>query len=245
VNDKTVYFANIQFRGLTRELLLRENDDLKIICTVNAEYIVRANQDPTFRRFLSDNYSTFDGQVSCLLARIMCRKRKFERISGSDFIYDICRYAKSTGKRLFLLGGYIDSNSKAVHVLRERYKIEVEGFSPKHMPLPFEESVNQQIIDRISAFRPHFLLVGFGAGKQEEWIKENKDMLKSCGVKWAIGVGGTFEFVSGTIKRAPRFIQTIGLEGIFRLIVEPKVYRLKKVAIRFKFFKYILLPPEK
>ena len=245
MSNNKVVFANIEFRGLNREVLLREEDDLKIICTVNAEYIVLANRDPAFRQFLCDNYSTFDGQLSYLVARVLCRKAKFERVSGSDFIYDICQYARTNNKRVFLLGGYAHSNSKAVQVLRERYRIEIEGYSPKPMPLPFEESEKQHIVDHIVAFRPHFLLVALGAGKQDRWIRENVDILRTCGVKWAIGVGGTFEFVSGMIRRAPRFMTTIGLEGLFRLIVEPKMSRLEKVALRFKFFKYVLLPPDK
>ena len=75
-------------------------------------------------------------------------------------------------------------------------------------------------------------------GKQEYWISDNRILLESIGVKIAIGCGGTFDFVAGRIKRAPKWIQKIGLEGFWRLFKEPQLFRLKRLLISFKIFKY-------
>ena len=75
-------------------------------------------------------------------------------------------------------------------------------------------------------------------GKQEYWIDDNRKVLEKIGVQLAIGCGGTFDFVAETIKRAPVFIQEIGMEGIWRLIMEPKWFRLKRILLSFKFFYY-------
>lgn len=241
---KTVTFANITFRGLTRDILLTEGEDMKIIATVNADFIVKANRSDGFRQFLCQNYSTFDGQIPYLLARILCRGTQFEKIAGSDFIYDICLYANENHKKVFLLGGYANSNQKAVHILKKQFNIDIEGFSPKHMALPFEDTLDREIMSKISAFRPDFLLVGFGAPKQEYWIKDHAEQLKNLGVKWAMGVGGTFELVSGRIRRAPLVVQRLGLEGVFRLMVEPKFHRLKRLAMSALMFKYIWRPKQ-
>lgn len=224
-----INFLNLIFRGLTRDGLLSESSGLKIVVTVNAEFIVLANEDEIFKKIICDNYSTFDGQIPYLLARLNFPHARFEKISGSDFIYDICANAKQFDRRVFLLGGYLASNQGAVSVIRERYGIEVEGFSPDYQPYPFVVEHNQLILEQIEKFKPYFLLVGFGAKKQELWINENKTFLDRIGVKMAVGVGGTFEFVSNTIKRAPRFVQSIGMEGVYRLIKEPNMSRLRRL----------------
>lgn len=233
-----INFMNLVFRGLTRDSLLRESSGLKIVVTVNAEFIVSANEDDAFKKIICENYSTFDGQIPFMLARLKFPHVAIEKISGSDFIYDICANAKQFNNRVFLLGGYSASNQRAVSVIRRKYGIEVDGFSPEYQPYPFAASHNQLIREKIEKFKPHYLLVGFGAKKQESWINEHKDFLDGIGVKLAIGVGGTFEFVSNTISRAPRPIQNIGLEGLYRLIQEPNLLRLRRLVTSFKVFKY-------
>jgi len=239
MTDTIVEFANLEFRGLTKDILLEETEKLKIICTVNAEYIVHANRDQVLRKYICDNYSTFDGQVPYLLARILRPRQHFEKISGSDFFYDIVDFAFRHKKKLFFLGGHADSNAAAVERVRKEFEVLVEGFSPSHMPLPFDEATDREIMARISGFQPDLLLVGFGARKQDYWIMEKAGQLQEHGVKWVVGIGGTFEFVSGKIKRAPRLVQRLGLEGVFRFCQEPKLFRLKRLGLSLLMFKYI------
>ncbi|MEK6697991.1 MAG: WecB/TagA/CpsF family glycosyltransferase [Nitrospirota bacterium] len=234
-----IRFAGLEFKGLTREVLLREEGFLKIIVTVNAELIVLANEDERFKRLINANYATFDGQVPYLLARLKCRGAYFEKISGSDFIYDACEFARKHVKRVFLLGGYTNSNRLAVERLKKEYDIEIEGFSPEHRPYPFDAVHNARILERLSSFGPHILFVGFGAKKQEFWIEDNKKLLKNIGVRWAVGSGGTFEMVSGQFRRASRFLQNVGLEGVYRMCKEPSLYRLKKLLNSIKMFRYL------
>lgn len=233
-----INFMNLVFRGLTKGSLLNETPDMKLVVTVNAEFIVLANEDEEFKRIICDNYSTFDGQIPFVLAKLKFPQANIEKISGSDFIYDICANAKQFNRRVFFLGGYPESNQKAVSVIREKYGIEIDGFSPEYQAYPFSASHNALIVERIKRFKPHYLLVGFGAKKQELWINEHKVFLDGIGVRLAMGVGGTFEFVSNTISRAPRFIQKIGMEGIYRFMQEPNLYRLKRLMTCFKIFRY-------
>lgn len=129
----------------------------------------------------------------------------------------------------------------AVEKLKERYNIEIEGYSPPYRPYPFDPAHNQIIINKIKNFKPDILFVAFGAVKQEFWIVEHQEILNSIGVKWAIGCGGAFDFVAGTIKRAPKFIQNIGLEWFYRLIREPKrLFRRYAIVVPL-FIYYITL----
>ncbi len=234
-----IKFGNIIFLGLLKENLLSESQTLKVIVTANAEFIVHANEDEKFKKILNENYTTFDGQVPYLMARLQNKNVQFEKLSGSDLIYDFCEMARVKKKKIFLLGGLEESNRLAVKKLKEMYGIQIEGYSPPYKSYPFDKFHNQMIIEKVKAFSPDILFVGFGALKQEFWIDEHKQVLNSIGIRWAIGSGGTFEFVAGTIKRAPSIVQKAGLEGVWRLLNEPKLFRLKRLLISFKVFKYI------
>ncbi|MCX6729968.1 MAG: WecB/TagA/CpsF family glycosyltransferase, partial [Candidatus Portnoybacteria bacterium] len=79
------------------------------------------------------------------------------------------------------------------------------------------------VIQKINLAKPDILLVGLGSPKQEEFIYNNLSKMPS--VKLAIGVGGAFDFISKRIKRAPMFLQKIGLEWLWRLVIQPKRFR--------------------
>lgn len=236
-----IFFAGLQIRGLTRKVVLAEQDRLKIIVTLNAELIVKANRNSRFREIVNSNVATLDGQVSYALAKILYWKTRIEKISGSDLIYDFCHLAREKGMKLFVLGGYPESNLKTVNRLRCEYGIEVRGYSPPHRPYPFDKDHNDEILRQIKAFRPQVIFVGFGAVKQECWIDDNKAFLDGIGVRFAIGSGGTFEFVSGQFSRAPRTVQLFGFEGFWRLLAEPRWFRVKRLFACLFLFRYVLI----
>ena len=237
MKKRETVFADLTFRGLTKDILLKEEHSLKVIVTVNAEFIVMAHKNDRFRKIINDNFATFDGQIPYLMAKLQNRGLYFEKISGSDLIYDIARFARMNRKRVLLLGGIEESNARTVQILKDGYGIDVAGYVPAHRPYPFDEAHNSAMLRRIEDFRPDFLLVAFGAPKQEFWIDDNREYLERIGVKWAVGVGGTFDFVAGREKRAPKFVQTACLEGLWRLIQNPK--RFKRLIHVFEVFKYV------
>lgn len=179
-----------------------------------------------------------DGEIPYRLAKMQNPKIDFEKISGSDFIYDVCTHAKKTKRRVFLLGGLEASNAEAKRKLSELFQIEIEAYSPPYAPYPFKAELNELILNKLREFNPYYLFVGFGAGKQERWIADHQKELEACGIHLAVGSGGTFEMVAGKLKRAPKFIQKLGLEGVYRFVIEPKWFRLKRLLISFKIFRY-------
>lgn len=239
--DQTKYveFANLCFKGLQRKHILQEEEFLKFIVTVNAEIIVKANNDSILKGIINNNYSTFDGQVPYLLAKRQFSNVPFEKISGSDLIYDFCEMAMLKNKRIFLLGGKKEINKKATDNLKKKYKIEIKGFSPEHKDYPFEYDHNQLMLEKIKLFRPMILFVGFGACKQEFWINQFKKDLEKFGIRWVVGCGGTFGFASGHVKRAPKWVQTCGFEGVYRFFQEPNKIRFNRLILSSKLFKYI------
>ena len=223
--------------------LLKNKDLGKILITVNAEAIVRASKDDKLATIIANNHASIDGQIPFWLYKIKHPNSTIEKISGSDVIYSICKWASQNNYKVFLLGGNEDSNTESVLKLKELYpNLRIEGYSPPYEPYPFSEKNNYHILERIKSFSPEVLFVGFGMGKQEYWAHDNISTLKNMGVSLIIGCGGTFEFVSGKIKRAPKIVQQIGLEGVWRLLQEFKWFRIKRLLLSFGIFYYFFFP---
>ncbi len=142
-----------------------------------------------------------------------------ERVAGSDLIFRICEQAARKGHSVYFLGGAEGVAQSAAEKLQQLYPgLHVAGV---HSP-PFRTWTKddlEEINQRIRSARPDILLVAFGQPKGELWIAEN---FKQLGVPINIQLGASFDFVAGTAKRAPRFLQIIGLEWLYRACTDPK-----------------------
>lgn len=229
-------FCGIQFRCLERQQLFLDKPTIRFIVTVNAEFIVKAQRDPTFLAIINRHHASFDGQIPYVFARLLYPQRHIEKMSGSDLIYDVCALAQQRQRSLFLLGGHSHANALAVQKIQRDYGIQVAGYAPAYQAYPFSEAHNQVILAQLQQFCPDYLFVAFGAVKQERWIADNLAFLQTLGVRLVVGCGGTFDFVAGTIKRAPRWVQRSGLEGLWRFGSEPSLMRLRRLFLSLRFF---------
>jgi N-acetylglucosaminyldiphosphoundecaprenol N-acetyl-beta-D-mannosaminyltransferase len=143
-----------------------------------------------------------------------------ERVTGSDLLPALCARASHEGLSVFLLGGAPGTARSASVVLQRRYpNLRIAGtYYPDY---GFEKDPEQarRAVEAVRDARPDILFVGLGSPKQEKWIAGNRE---ACGVKLSVGVGITFSFVCGQVKRAPRWMQRTGLEWAHRLIQEPR-----------------------
>lgn len=229
----------LRFTGLSVDSIL-DDTQYKQLVTVNSEFIVKANEaDERLRDIINTSCSTFDGQIPFILARVLNPKSSFEKISGSDFIYQYAGYASRTSKRMLLIGATKSSNTLAVRRLSDKYGASVSGISPDMESYPFSEKFNAEINNVLTSFRPHAIFVGFGAVKQEYWIKDNEAKLIEVGVELAVGCGGSIDFVSGVARRAPRCLQVLCLEGVYRFFFEPKLFRFLRLINSARVFKYL------
>lgn len=142
-----------------------------------------------------------------------------EKISGIDFIYKILESEFSFGKRIYLIGGRGDTAEIAKSVLEKKYASAKIVGAEEGIAEWGDETENERLIQNINSKSPDIIFVAFGCPKQEKWIYENLHKLPS--VKVAMGVGGSLDFISGKISRAPRFLQNHGLEWMWRLLQEP------------------------
>lgn len=232
--------CQLKINVMRESQLFETTPGIKHVITVNAETFHKIRKDSRLKQIINNNLATIDGQIPLWLFKCKHKGTSITKIPGSQLIYSVSQWAADNNKKVFLLGGKEPSNALAVVKLREKYRVSIKGFSPAFENYPFKSETNLRILEQINEFAPDVLFVGFGMGKQEYWIDDFKDELEHTGVKLVIGCGGSFEFASGIIKRAPVLFQKAGLEGVWRLVSEPKWFRVKRLFISFGIFYYFL-----
>jgi N-acetylglucosaminyldiphosphoundecaprenol N-acetyl-beta-D-mannosaminyltransferase len=208
---------------LSNDLILRQ------VATVNPEFIMTARRDPEFARVLqSVDLATADGIGILLAARILgCRLSG--RLTGVD-LTELLADMREPRPSLFFLGAAPGVAAEAGERLQVRFPgVEIAGIfsgSPSDNDVP-------EILGLIRESGANTLLVAFGAPEQDKWIAKHRQALAGCGIVVAIGVGGTFDFLSGRVPRAPRLIRRIGLEWLYRLIRQPWRWRRQLALPQF------------
>lgn len=220
------------------------------IVTPDTLAVLRARKDPEYHAILkSADLVTPDG-AGILWAATTLNYPLSERVTGIDIIHNICQLAAKKGYSLYLLGSYPGVASDAALNLTEKYPgIKIAG--THHGYFICEDSQNcedvknsnsgknkeeEEIIAEIKEKRPDILLAGMGVPKQEKWISKNLDKLD---IPVCMGVGGSFDVLSGRIPRAPLWMQRHGMEWIYRSIKQPN--RVFQVFALFYFIWLVIL----
>jgi exopolysaccharide biosynthesis WecB/TagA/CpsF family protein/anti-anti-sigma factor len=188
------------------------------IATANVDFLVQSLEDQELRRILVEaDLILCDGTPLVWVSRWLGNPLP-ERVAGADLVPQLLEVAADKGYRVFFLGGKPEVATRAVERLRGKYpEIQIAGHhSPPFAPL--EKMDHEGIARRIRDAQPDILLVSFGCPKAEKWISLNYQAL---GVPVSMGVGATIDFLAGEVKRAPVWMQGIGLEWVFRLLQEP------------------------
>ena len=161
------------------------------------------------------DFVTADGMPIVLLSKLL-RRALPERVTGADMVPRICRRCAEEGMSVYVLGGDREAIEEALRKLKvESLKLKVVGIDPAFVKLGEDQP---EIVERINAAKPDVLFVALGNPKQELWMGRSKEKLD---VGAMIGIGGTFNFIAGRVKRAPKWMQKSGLEWIYRIIQEP------------------------
>jgi N-acetylglucosaminyldiphosphoundecaprenol N-acetyl-beta-D-mannosaminyltransferase len=212
---------------------IRHAERAQLICTANPELVMLAQRDVLFYTILRRcALVTADG-VGLLWAARRLGVRLPERVTGSDALPLIAERAAQANWRLFLLGAAEGVAARAATRLRERFpRLQVVG---THSGDPSPEA-EDDIVALINSAGADILFVAYGSPQQEKWLARNLARLK---VKVALGVGGAFDFVAGTAQRAPRWLQRLGLEWLYRLLRQP--WRWRRMASRLPCFVLAVL----
>jgi N-acetylglucosaminyldiphosphoundecaprenol N-acetyl-beta-D-mannosaminyltransferase len=190
------------------------------VVTPNAQHIVLLQSDQHFRDVYRKAFLSVPDGVPLLWAARFLKTPLSGRVNGTDLFEKLCEVAAQKDLKVFLLGGRPGIAEKTKGVLQQRHpQLKVVGtYCP---PYGFESDAAEleRINHAIQSTAPHILFVALGAPKQEFWIYNN---YQSLGVPVSLGIGGSFEFVSGVVPRAPKLMQQIGMEWFFRLLMEPR-----------------------
>lgn len=194
------------------------------VVTANPEMIYASNCDPRLKELInSADIVTADGIGVVWAARKLGVPVK-ERVTGIDLIEELFPAASKGKWKIFFLGGKPGvAERAAARVVREH-----PGIHLAVMHGYFSPSEEPGILKRIEQFHPDVLLVGIGAPKQEFWLVDHPALATV-----SMGVGGSFDALAGTVLRAPKCLQELHVEWLYRLWKEPKRWRRQSVLPRF------------
>ena len=214
------------------------------VATLNVDFVANAvsgwpfgGNDELWGYLKDADLVTADGMPIVALSRIL-RQPLPERVTGADMVPAILRRCAEEGLSVYVLGGDRDaveeafeksgclgremsdgrreeSSRPASDVSSQKQPLRIAGIDPAFVKL---DEPQPEIVERINAAKPDILFVALGNPKQELWMGRNKAKLD---VGAMIGVGGTFNFLAGRVKRAPRWMQKSGLEWVYRIVQEP------------------------
>ncbi len=232
-----------------------------IICTPNPEIITRAQKDRELFKILnhSSSLNITDGVGLIWAAKYLNTKPAFDkyisffyflavwflsiifmpvytrignrpikaRVSGSDFIWDLSEYASKNRLEIFFVGGE--------PTVAERCSLKLQTDLPDLRVVGVHSGSikdTEEIVEAIKKSKADIVFVAYGAPKQEKWLAAN---LKHTGCRIGMGVGGSFDFVAGIKPRAPVWLQKLGFEWLFRLIIEPRRIARQMAIPKFMF----------
>lgn len=192
-----------------------DSDKAHHIITANAEIVYQARNDDKRRQVInSADLVTADGAGIVWASKYLGQPLQ-ERVTGIDLVDDICRISEEKGWRLYFVGAKQEVIERAVLNLLAKYpQCQIVGYHNGY----FSKDEEKEIVEEIKAAKPDVLFAAMGVPKQDDWIIAHQETLK---VPVAIGIGGCLDVISGNLKRAPKWMQKLGLEWLYRLLLQP------------------------
>ena len=197
------------------------------IATVNPEFVMETRRNPAFAAALDRAELCLADGVGLLWAARRQGCALPERVTGSDGVPLIAERAAERGWRLYLMGAGPGIAERTGEILQMRYPGLLVAGAYAGTPADGDAA---EIVTRVREAHPDILFVAYGAPKQDVWIDKHRAAL---GVPVMMGVGGSFDFIAGVQKRAPRWVRRLNLEWLFRLLSQPWRWRRQLALPRF------------
>ncbi|MDX2034427.1 MAG: WecB/TagA/CpsF family glycosyltransferase [Blastocatellia bacterium] len=186
------------------------------VCFVNADCANIAWRDEAYRDILNQARMTLADGIGLKIAGKLLGREIKQNVNGTDMFPLLCAAIEKSGHGIFLLGARPGIADAVAAWIREHHPgVAISGLQHGYFTPEEEPAVLRRIADSGAAL----LLVAFGAPRQDKWIHR---CLAGTGVKVAIGVGGLFDFYSGSIPRAPQWLREMGMEWLYRFWQEPR-----------------------
>lgn len=186
------------------------------VITANASHLCMMRRDPELAKACWASHLTVADGMSVVWALRASGQPIPERVAGVDLMARLLAAAGEHRLRVYFLGARRDVVATLVERSRALYPgIEIAGFRDGY----FGVDDHSRLVEEIRASKPHMLFVGMPTPFKETWCERHRQRLD---VPVIMGVGGSFDVLAGFIKRAPRWVQSLGLEWFWRLLMEPR-----------------------
>jgi N-acetylglucosaminyldiphosphoundecaprenol N-acetyl-beta-D-mannosaminyltransferase len=199
---------------------IRGRRDNRYIAITNSESMYLAKKRPVHARYIHNAHLSLCDGIGVVIAGRFAGER-IARLTGPDLLTHCCQYGVDRKWRHYFCGG----KPGVADLLRRKLEEEFPGMVTAGTCCPpfrrMSKGEDDMMIRAINAAKPDVLWVGLGLPKQEAWIAEHLERLE---VPWAIGVGAAFDFLSGTVRRAPKMVRDVGMEWCYRLCREPRMF---------------------
>jgi len=217
------------------EILLSTKIKNNYICVSNVHTTVMSQKDVHYKKIQNSSYFTLtDGKPLQILAKK--KVRMCERITGPDLMNEVFKATQYTNHSHFFYGSTEETLDKLIQNIRKNFPgIKILGsISPPYRDLT--ENETNDYIEKINHLNPTYLWVGLGAPKQEKWMYSNRKKINSL----MIGVGAGFDYHAKNIKRAPKWMQKISCEWLYRLLQDPKRLTKRYIVYNSLFIYYLI-----
>ena len=207
---------------------VRERTSPGFILAVNPEKVFVLRQDSFLKDFFEHAALLIPDGVGMVKALKILYGKRVSRCPGADLMQNICKDAPDNGYRIFIYGSSEEVNKRACEILKKRHPgIRIVGrangfVKPEGM---------DDLVDRINRSQADILFIAMGSPRQEKWMSGYGAKLST--VKICQGIGGTLDTIAGTVKRAPRFWQKLGLEWFYRLLCQPSRFARQLRCFKF------------
>jgi len=186
------------------------------VCTVNCAILMMMRSDPRLREFVENAAIVVADGIPIVWASKLLGRPLPARVAGVELVDALVARAAAEGLGVYLLGARPDVIEHVVRTYRQRHPdLDLRGHADGY----FAEDRFAERAKEVAASGARLLIVGMGVPRQERFLEQCWEEL---GVDLAIGVGGSFDVIAGLRKRAPRFLQSIGMEWSYRLLQEPR-----------------------
>lgn len=211
---------------------LISSDEVLHVVTANPEYIMTAREDARFAQAINDaGIVTVDGAGLAVAMRLLHPRITSERYTGVMLVPDMVQLSAETGEGVFLLGAGPGVADRAAEVmLADHPGGRIVGTWSEGSPRPADDTGTMH---RIRESGARIVLVAYGAPAQIHWIERNLPALHDAGVRVVAGIGGAFDYISGTVALPSPIVRKLGLEWLVRLVREPWRWRRQLVLPHF------------
>lgn len=207
------------------------------IVSINPENVVIAQHNKQFMKVCQNSDLALTDGIGILIGGRLLGLSIPERVSGSVLLPRLLDLAGAMSSTVVLIGSQANLADKIAECYSRSYPkatfIGIQGYKNSLQPTQEEEANIETIVRRT---RPHFVFVAFGSPAQELWIDTHKKMLQES---ICMGVGGSFDYLSGASQKPPHIIRVLGLEWLYRLITQP--WRIHRQGKRLPLFVGLIL----